>query len=81
MPNHTNFGMGWNVNMFTNLLMYFNTDDLAYQVWYPLSIIKGSKGLHNEGGMDRVINVAIERGNVVEVVDKAEGQPILAYKH
>jgi hypothetical protein len=31
-PNRTNFGMGWNVIMFVNLLMYFNADDLAYQV-------------------------------------------------
>ncbi len=33
----------------------------------------------NKGAMDRAINVAIERSNVVEVVDKAKGQPIPAY--
>jgi hypothetical protein len=66
---------------FVNLLMYFNADDLAYQDRYPLSIVEASKGLLNEGAIDGAINFTIERGNVMEVVDKAKGQPIPAYKH
>jgi hypothetical protein len=62
--------------------MLFNVDDLAYQIQFPLSIVEGrSEGLLDEGGMGTAINVAIKRGNVVDVVDDAKGQPVLAYEH
>jgi hypothetical protein len=67
--------MGWKVMTFVNLLLYLSTEDLAYQGQYPLSIAEGSKGLLNNGAMDRAINVAVERGCVVEVVDELERQP------
>ncbi len=81
MPNRVTFGVGRNVIFFVNLFLYFNVDDLAYQVQYPLSIVKGSEGLLDERTMDGMINDATKSGNVVEFIDEAEGQPIPAYKH
>ncbi len=80
MPNCVGFGMSPNVITFVNLLLYFCSEDLAYWGGYPLSIINRSKGLLNEGTMERAINVAVKRGNVVEVLNKVEGQPTPAYK-
>jgi hypothetical protein len=46
-----------------------------------LSIVKGSKGLLNNGATEKAVNVAVKRGNAVEVVDKVEGQPNQANEH
>ncbi len=68
MPNSMRFGVGSTLIAFVNLLLYFNLDDLTYQSWYPLFIVNKSNGLLNEGAMATAINVAVGRGNVVEVI-------------
>jgi hypothetical protein len=80
-PKSEGFCMGCNVLAFVNLLLYFNQDDeLAYQSQYPLSIIDKSNGLLGEGAMGTAINVAVGRGNDVEVIKEVEGQLSPAYK-
>ncbi len=54
-PNSARVGVGSNVIACVNLLLYFGLDDLTYQSWYPLFIIKKSNGLLDEGAMTTAI--------------------------
>jgi hypothetical protein len=81
MFNSAEFGMGCNMIAFVNALLYFNLEDLAYQSQYPLSIIGKNSGLLGEGAMATAINIAVGRGDVVEVVGEVEEQLSPAYKH
>jgi hypothetical protein len=72
MPKGLGFDTGHHVIIFINLMMFFDQEELEYQVEYPLTRGNEKEGLLDKDTMRDAIDALRERGHVVVIVPEGD---------